>query len=283
MLSTVALLCTWLAWTPSEAGAGNERGRGAPATVDSAGEAADRGEADATVNLPAESAAPAEHGHASHADRANHAEPEQAEAAPRRPGLRAWLTRPRPRSARFLDHGVLALSVAGGTPHLYRLDLRVGLLDLLSLGFTTHWLPGQRAPQIWPVAALALWRGRVFEVGAHYRPVLHPPVDPSEHFVPRTHFALASFVLSSGWISGGLDAGFGHARVASVDPGATLEFTRRSAFAGGVFARVGTRRWGVSADALALLTPDPLLVFELAVDLRFGAFERRPPGGWTRP
>jgi hypothetical protein len=46
-------------------------------------------------------------------------------------------------------------------------------------------------------------------------------------------------------------------------------------FGGGVFARFGTRRFGVTADALAALSPDPLLVFEILLDVRFGAFSER--------
>lgn len=196
-------------------------------------------------------------------------------------GLRAWVTRPVPsQSARFLDHGIVAVTAAGGTPHRYRLDVRVGLLDNLSLGATAHWLPGQRAPQVWPVAAIAFWRGRKLELGAHYRPVLYPPVDPELRFEPRTHLALASFVLSSGLWSAGIDAGAAHTRAADVDPDETLVFHRRTVFGGGAFARFGTRRWGLSADATAVLAPTPLLIFEVALDLRFGAFEERPPGGW---
>ncbi|MCA9700047.1 MAG: hypothetical protein KC431_21155 [Myxococcales bacterium] len=209
--------------------------------------------------------------------------PAQQEEPPAEPqGLERWLTRPLPASARFLDHGVIALTAAGGTPHRYRLDLRVGLLDVLSIGLTTHWLPGQRAPQVWPVAAVALWRGRIFEVGGHYRPVLYPPVDPLRHFVPQTHMALASFVLGAGWFSAGLDAGAAHTRVPLVDPNQRREFQRRTVFGGGVFARVGNRHWGVTADALAVLSPDPLLVLEVAVDLRFSAFEKRPRTTWRQ-
>lgn len=191
---------------------------------------------------------------------------------------RAYLQRPVPRSARFLDHGDLAISVAGGVPQLYRVDLRVGLFDHVSVGVTGHWLPGQRAPQLWPVGAIALWRyaGRVgFEIGAHYRPVLYPPVDPTQRFVPQTHFALGSLVVSAGPFSAGIDAGAAHTRVAVADPREALSFRRRTVFGGGVFARVGSRRVGVSVDALAALSDDPLLVFELAVDVRLGAFSER--------
>ena len=44
--------------------------------------------------------------------------------------------------------------------------------------------------------------------------------------------------------------------------------------------RVGTRRIGLTADALAMLSARPQLVFEVALDLRFGAFEQRERGGW---
>jgi hypothetical protein len=199
--------------------------------------------------------------------------------------LRRYLQRPVPRSARFLDHGVISVAAAGGTPHIYRLDLRVGLFDHVSVGVTAHWLPGQRAPQVWPVGAIAIWRwrgrsGLGFEVGGHYRPVLFPPVDPELHFIPQTQLALGSAVLSSGLFSAGLDVGAAHTRIPVVDPADGLSFRRRTVFGGGVFARVGNRRVGLTADALAVLSPDPLLVFELAVELRFGAFEERPRGGW---
>lgn len=195
---------------------------------------------------------------------------------------RDYLRRPVPRSARFLDHGDIALSVAGGTPQFYRVDLRVGLFDHVSIGVTGHWLPGQRAPQLWPVGAIALWRyvnpvgsGVGFELGGHYRPVLYPPVDPTQRFVPQTHFALASFVVSAGPFSAGIDAGAAHTRLAVADPSDTLSFARRTVFGGGVFARIGNRRAGLTVDALAALTREPLLVFEIAVELRFGAFSER--------
>lgn len=201
--------------------------------------------------------------------------------APRSPGasLRSYLRREVPVSPRFLDHGVIALTGAGGTPHLYRLDLRVGMFDHVSVGVTAHWLPGQPAPRVWPVGAIALfrWTGKArvgVEVGAHYRPVLFPPPDPGA-FVPRTQMVLGSVVVSSGWISAGLDLGAAHTRIAVVDPADIESFRRRVVFAGGPFMRVGNRRVGVTADALTVLSPNPLLVFEVALDVRFGVFSER--------
>lgn len=198
--------------------------------------------------------------------------------------LQAYLRRPVPRSARFLDHGVISLSAAGGAPHFYRLDLRVGLFDHVSVGATAHWLPGQPFPQVWPVGAIALWRWLApnnigFEIGAHYRPVLFPPPDPGE-FVPQTHLALGTVLLSSGWFSAGLDLGAAHTRIPVVDPSELDEFRRRVVFAGGPFVRFGNRRVGVNGEAVVVLSPTPLLVVEVAVELRFGAFEERPRGGW---
>jgi hypothetical protein len=213
-------------------------------------------------------------------------EPSPPTPRARRGGLRAYLSRPVPNSPRFLDHGVISVALAGGTPHLYRLDVRVGLFDHVSVGVTAHWLPGQATPQVWPVGALALWRWRSpegigFEIGGHYRPVLYPPVDPTEHFVPDTQFALGSMVVASGLFSAGLDAGVAHTRLAVVDPEEPTRFRRRAVFGGGAFVRFGNRRVGLTADALAALRPDPLLVFELALELRFGAFEERARGGWS--
>jgi hypothetical protein len=205
--------------------------------------------------------------------------------------LQAYLRRPVPRSARFLDHGVIALAGAVGAPHFYRLDLRVGLFDHVSVGVTAHWLPGQRAPQVWPVGSLALVRWMAptsnigVEVGGHYRPVLFPPIDfPGSlemgTFVPQTHLALGTVVLSSGWFSSGLDLGAAHTRIPVVDPNEPESFRRRVVFAGGPFVRAGNRRVGVTGEAIVVLSPTPLLVVEVALELRFGAFEERPPGGW---
>ncbi len=191
--------------------------------------------------------------------------------------LDRWLDRPAPPSARFLEHGVIELGIAGGTPHLYRLELLVGLFDVASVGVTAHWLPGQAWPQVWPIGALRFWHGRLYEIGAHYRPVLFPPVDESR-FTPQAHFALASFTLGDGWFTAALDAGAAHLRLPSFDPAKPTDFRRETVFGGGFVVRVGNEWIGLSADCLAAVHDDPLLVFEAKLDLRWDL--RRPAGGW---
>src|SRR5690606_2696922 len=90
-----------------------------------------------------------------------------SEAKPRTPSraaLRRYLTRPVARSVRHRDHGVIEVGVGLGLPHLYRLELQVGLLDHVTLGATAHWLPGQARPGWSPKAAVAFYRGRLLEV-----------------------------------------------------------------------------------------------------------------------
>jgi hypothetical protein len=180
-----------------------------------------------------------------------------------------WLARPKLTSPRFLDHGTIELAIAAGAPHLYRLELRTGLFDVASLGVTGHWLPGQPWPQVWPVAALALWRGRMIEFGAHYRPALFPAIDRQLTFEPRAHFALASFTIGTDIFAAGLDVGVAHQRVAEADPSLTTVFTRQTVFGGGFVVRVGNEWIGASADALAAVSEQPLLMFEVKLDLRF--------------
>ena len=191
--------------------------------------------------------------------------------------LRAYLTRPRAPSPRFLDHGVLQLGTAGGLPHLYRVELGLGLFDHLSGGVSLHWLPDQPHPQVLPHGAIALWRRPAFEFGASYRQVLHTPEEAVEAgFVPRTHYLTMTAVVAQGPLSAGVDAGVVHFKDASLDPMADDgAFRRRTLPGGGVFARVGTRRWGVSVAGQM-----PVWTIELMLDLRFGLFEMRERGGW---
>jgi hypothetical protein len=198
--------------------------------------------------------------------------------------LRRYLTRDLMYSARHLDHGVLGVSVAGGFPHRYRLALAMGFLDHVTLGVTAHWLPGHEVPQWAPQAALALWRGRRFEVGATYHQVMYPaplvdndPRTPS--FQERDHWLLSTASFSNAWLAGGFD--FGVVRAIEKDPGRdpptpTMNpSTVRWRVGGGLHLRAGTRRWGFTANFLA-----PRLMAELVFDVRFGLFEMRPRGGW---
>jgi hypothetical protein len=208
------------------------------------------------------------------------------ETAPR--PLRRVLTRPVLFSARHLDHGVLGVGLAGGWPHLYRLELGLGILDHLTIGATAHWLPSQPAPRWSPKVAVAFWRGSSFEAGAHYFQSLIPPppavADPrTPRFQRSVHWVLATASISQRFITAGFD--IGAARSLDPDPsvmvpeGEPATVARaRWLFAGGLHLRAGTRRWGFTANMLA-----PRLYAELAFDVRFGVFEQRPRGGWKDP
>lgn len=198
--------------------------------------------------------------------------------------LRRYLTRDVPYSARFLDHGVLQVSAAGGWPHLYAVRMHLGLLDHFTLGVQTHWVPDQSLPQLSPEASVAFLRLRAVEWGVHYRQTLYPPPkvddDPTTpSFRQRDHWLLSSVSLGNHWISGGFDFGVVRGRIK--DPGQdppdpdTNPSTIRWKVGGGLHLRAGTRRWGFTANVLM-----PQLMAELAFDLRFGLFEMRKKGGW---
>lgn len=203
---------------------------------------------------------------------------------PQTSALRRYLTRPVPYSARFIDHGVLQVSAAGGWPHLYALRVQLGLFDHVGLGVQAHWLPGQSVPQVSPEASVAFLRLRIVEWGAHYKQTLYPepevdgdPTTPS--FPQRDHWLLTSLGLGNHWISGGFDFGVVRARIK--DPGQdppepdVNPSVIRWKLGGGLHLRAGTRRWGFTASVLA-----PQLMTELAFDVRFGLFEMRRKGGW---
>lgn len=206
------------------------------------------------------------------------------EQASRLDPLRRYLTRDLAHSARFLDHGVLQVGVAGGWPHLYRVELSLGLLDHLTVGATAHWLPDQAVPQWSPKVALAFYRWRRFEFGAHYLQTMYPPpeddADPqTPSFQERAHWVLSTASFSMAWITAGFDAGA--VRAVEKDPGkdptedGLNPSIHRWRFGGGVHLRAGTRRWGFTANLLL-----PHLTAELVFDLRFGLFEFRRRGGW---
>jgi hypothetical protein len=210
--------------------------------------------------------------------------PRTIRARVRTPKLAAYLTRELGSSARFLDHGTLEVSAAGGYPHRYRLGLALGLLDHLTLGLTVHWLPDQPRPRIAPRAALAFYRWRWIEVGATYDRSLYPPPpvddDPETWSFQRdAHWIMAAASFSQSWISAGFEIGVVRARVA--DPGQPPTdddlnpAVWRNKLGGGVMVRMGTRRWGFTFTGRA-----PWVFAEAAFDVRFGAFELRRRGGW---
>ncbi|MCA9658422.1 MAG: hypothetical protein KC486_08760 [Myxococcales bacterium] len=187
-------------------------------------------------------------------------------------------------SYRYLDHGVLAPELAFGLPHVYRVGLRIGLLDHLTLGATIHWLPGEATPAWSPLVGVAFYRGRVLTVGAHYFRILYPPpvadLDPATiSFQQRADHLLGSVSLSQAWFTGGFDIGWVRGLEVDTQPSSADPINqapiRRDRLAGGIFIRIGNRRWGVSGQVTY-----PFLSAELAVDLRFGLFERRPKARW---
>lgn len=220
-----------------------------------------------------------------HAQEGNASEASLTTAVERpRTRLQRYLTRAVAPSARFLDHGILSVAVAGGYPHRYRVEVGIGLLDHVSLGVTAHWLPRDARPRWTPKVSLALFRNPRVEVGVHYFQSLYPPperdLDPATlSFRPRVHWLLASVSFSQRWISGGFDGGA--LRSLDRDPGKDPDKNGNNAaitrwrIGGGVHVRAGTRRFGFTAQALA-----PRLFMELVFDLRFGAFELRPRAGW---
>ncbi|HEY8376089.1 MAG TPA: hypothetical protein VIK91_06350 [Nannocystis sp.] len=208
-------------------------------------------------------------------------------APPRDPraALRRYLTRPVVRSVRFLDHGVVGAEAGVGVPHLYRLGLKLGLFDHVTLGATAHWLSGQAVPGWSPYAAVAFYRGRMLEVGAFYSQLLYPPVrddgNPmTREFQPRAHYLMASVSLGQAWLTGGFDLGWARGREALANATkqeleANIAYAVRDRVAGGLHVRFGTRRVGLTAQAWF-----PFISAELVLDVRFGAFELRPRGGW---
>lgn len=198
--------------------------------------------------------------------------------------LSQYLQRPVRYGAHFLDHGVLQPAIAGGWPHQYRVELSLGLLDHLTLGATAHWLPTQRAPQVSPIVAIAVLRGRYYEFGVwHFWSLFPPPVrdaDPATPSYQRSaQWFLATASFGQAWLTGGLEAGAVRARVndPAQDPAADASNPSaiRWRFGGGLHLRAGTRRWGFTAQVLV-----PHLLAELRFDVRFGLFEKRSKGGW---
>lgn len=212
--------------------------------------------------------------------------PETAPREPLKQRTRRYLTRPVARSARYLDHGVLGVAVAVGTPSIYRVELALGLFDHLTLGVTAHWLPSERVPRWTPRGSLAFFRGRLLEVGASYHQLLYPPYDDGDTMTPpfgrRAHYLLGNISFSQAWFTAGVDIGWARGRenvpyITGDDLAAGRYYDVRDRLGAGLHMRVGTRRIGLLAQLNY-----PYTAFELALDLRFGLFELRSRGGWRQ-
>lgn len=214
--------------------------------------------------------------------------PQQPSSRPREPSrqrLRRYLSRTVARSPRHLDHGVLGVDIGLGVPHIYRVELALGLLDHLTLGATLHWLPGQSRPAWSPKASVAFIRTRLVEVGALYTQVLFPPTpDDGDlltfEFQRRAHYVMGTVSLSQAWFSAGVDLGLARGRdpitfLTADDLEAGRAYATYNKFGGGLHLRFGTRRIGLIAQVLY-----PYTSAELVLDLRFGLFELRKRGGW---
>lgn len=207
-----------------------------------------------------------------------------ARAQARTPALARYLARTLTPSARFLDHGIVAVTLTGGYPERYRIGAAIGLLDHLTLGATAHWLPGQARPRVAPQVALAAYRWQHVELGAIYDRVLYPPPlrdgDPkTPSFQRDAHLLAATLAFAQSWVSAGFEVGLAYGR--ERDPGrldngdGSNPSHWRLRPGGGLYLRAGTRRWGFTANARA-----PFWSASLVFDLRFGAFELRPRGDW---
>ncbi len=182
---------------------------------------------------------------------------------------------------------MLGVNLGVGTPHLYRVELALGLLDHLTLGVMAHWVPGQKLPGWSPKVAVAFFRGNLIEVGATYDQVLYPPTpadgdDKTLEFQRRAHYALVHVSLSQAWFTGGLDLGWARGREAIALPikddfEAGLGYQVRDRLGAGLHLRFGTRRIGAIAQVRF-----PYTSAELVLDLRFGLFELRSRGGWRQ-
>ncbi len=213
--------------------------------------------------------------------------PDTAPPESRKQRARRYLTRQVARSARHLDHGVLGVAVGLGTPHVYRVELALGLADHVTLGLTAHWLPGESRPEWTPKAAVAFFRGRLLGVGAVFHQILYPPTksddDPKTvEFQRRAHYLMGTVSLSQAWFTAGLDLGWARGREAVAlltdkDLKAMHYYDVRDRLGAGLHLRVGTRRVGLTAQLTY-----PYTSFELALDLRFGLFELRKRGGWRQ-
>lgn len=218
--------------------------------------------------------------------------------------LARWLSRPVGLHPELLEHGNLSPFVDVGLPFAYRLGLRVGILDILTVGVIAQYRDPKLGIRWSPELGLALYRGRSLSLGLRYRYLFHPsPTPPPSETKPtpqqggskpketkglpkpaffrKTHYLAGSLVWSSGYVSAGIEAGATYRR--ELDQGQKILdpylFSMQWRPMMGALLRVGTPRWGVMLQAM-VPSPELSLRFEWRYAL-FSVKKRRDPLSWA--
>lgn len=218
--------------------------------------------------------------------------------------IRRWLSRPLGIHPELLNHGEISSSMDVGAPFGYRLGLKVGLLDVLTVGVLAQWRDPELGLRWAPELGVALYRGEHLSLGLRYRYLFHAspdpipepePVDPAQTqedaqaqesdptalpepaFFRKTHYVAGSLVWSSGYVSAGLEAGAAYRR--ELDQGQSILdphlFSMQWRPMTGVLMRLGNARWGVAFQAMV---PSPEV--SLRIEWRHALFslvKRRDP------
>lgn len=215
-----------------------------------------------------------------------------------------WLSRPVGMHPELLNHGEVAALFDLGVPYGYRLGVKVGILDVLTLGVLAQWRDPKLGLRWAPELGIAAYRGEHLSLGLRYRYLFHkspaplpepdpqaPKEAPEEEsseaedakalpepaFFRRTHYLAGSLVWSSGYISAGLEAGATYRR--ELDQSQTILdphlFSMQWRPMTGVLLRFGDERWGVSFQAM-IPSPEVTLRVEWRHAL-FSVVKRRDP------
>lgn len=204
----------------------------------------------------------------------------------RETGLARWLSRPVGIHPELLNHGELSPFVDVGAPFGYRLGLKAGILDIVTVGALLQWRDPKLGLRWAPELGIAVYRGRNLALGLRYRYLFHalakgaseeplpketaepeaepdPTALPEPEFFRVTHYLAGSLVWSSGYVSAGLEAGAAYRR--ELDQGQTVLdpqlFSMQWRPMTGVLLRVGDARWGVVLQAM-VPSPELTLRFE---------------------
>lgn len=215
-------------------------------------------------------------------------------------GFARWLSRPVGIHPELLNHGEVGAALDLGAPYGYRLGIKVGLLDILTVGVLAQWREPELGFRWAPELGIAAYRGEHLSLGLRYRYLFHSspaplpapvepapedaPAEPSDQnalpepaFFRKTHYLAGSLVWSSGFVSAGLEAGATYRR--ELDQSQSILdphlFSMQWRPMSGVLLRVGNARWGVAFQAMI---PSPELT--LRVEWRHALFsvaKRRDP------